>query len=560
MSFPNRSFSALFYRSLIVLFVAAVVVTLPIFFFGIPHGNDLPQHYQFALTFYDSLQSGNFYPEWSSVSNFGFGDVGIRFYPPLSYYVLIAFRFFAGNWYDASVLTFCFWFFISGIGIYLWAREWFGENASLAAALIYIAAPYHVNQIYNAFTYAEFAASSILPFCFLFVTRICRNGKPTNIICFAVFYALLILTHLPMTVMGSLGLLIYSLASLPKGNRIPTLAKLGISGIMGLLASSFYWLRMITELDFVKHATKDFTSQAYDYHSNFLAAFLYVSPIEYDGRSLWFSDLMLLITIGLFLPSAIIFYYCSKGKIKPKLNNVAYLLVFAIFISTPLSLFIWEHFGTLQKIQFPWRWLAVISMSGIIFAAAGFDYLVESFQTKLRPLALIAVGLIIAGLVFTATQVVKPAIYVSRAEFTERIDKLSSAESYECWWTIWAKKAAFDLPDKVLAENRSVQIIKWQPNQREIVFSSGLATDARIAAFYYPHWRASINGQPAEIGFDNNGVMFLPLPGETANVKIWFQEPVYNCISRYISLITWLAFGIAGLFFIRKERLLNFPQ
>ena len=72
-----------------VLAIASVsgVLALVILFNGIPSGNDLPEHYRFAQTFYSSLADGTLYPSWASNVNFGFGDVGVRFYPPFSYYV-----------------------------------------------------------------------------------------------------------------------------------------------------------------------------------------------------------------------------------------------------------------------------------------------------------------------------------------------------------------------------------------------------------------------------------------------------------------------------------------
>jgi hypothetical protein len=543
----KRIFSNQLWLNMSVLLLAAVVITLPIFFFGIPNGNDLPQHYQFAVTFLEALQNGSLYPGWSGNSNFGFGDVGIRFYPPLSYYVLIFFHSLTGNWYDASVFTFCFWFFLGGVGVYLWAREWFGENASLSAGVLYIFAPYHANEIYNAFFFAEFAAASLLPFCFLFVTRICRDGKTADIIGLSIFYALLVLTHLPMTVIGSIGLAVYSLASLNKKHWFSSLAKLSVAGIVGLAASAFYWVRMVSELGLVKHATEEFTTNAYDFHANFLAAFLYVSPTQYSDRSLWFADLMLLMTAALFVPSAIIFYLKTRGKIEPKLYNVACLVVFAVFISTPLSLFIWERFGILQKVQFPWRWLAIISVGGVIFAAAGFDYLLDAFKTKMRPLALIAVGLAFAAMVFTAAQVIKQAVYTSRPEFSKKITQLSDSESYECWWAIWSKKEAFDNKEKVSINDRKVEINIWQPLVMSFSVSAGEAQTARIAVFYYPHWQAAVNNEQIQIVKDDDGTILIPITNEKSEVKLVFIEPAYVKSANFLSLTVWFIFLIFSI-------------
>lgn len=552
-NFSPANFKRLYF-DLCVLFLVSAIIVLPVFVWGVPNGADTSQHYQFARTFFDSIQNGNFYPSWASTTNHGFGDVGIRFYPPFAYYVMVGFRYLSGNWYDASVLSFLFWFFLGGVGMYFWCREWFGENASLAAGIIYIFMPYHVNQLYNAFMYGEFAGSAILPFCFLFVTRICRNGKFIDVIGLAFFYALLVLTHIPLTILGSISLLIYSMASLRKKDFFPHLLRLATAVFLGLLASSFYWLRMVTELDFVKHASAEFTSNLYDFHTNFIFSSLHTLLLNSNTFSSLHCDLLLLITLGIITPSVVIFYLWSKDKNNQKLFNVAIVLIFSIFIATPYSNFVWENLPVLQKVQFPWRWLAVVSMTSAVFVAAGFDILIGLFSTKKRPVALLTCGLFAAGIIFTLMGVVNHSLQMPRQDFTEQTKNLLNSGSFNCWLPVWSKSEAIQSRQKVLAEDRSAQIIVWQPIEREIVFVAGKPTDARIATFYYPHWTATVNGQPTELKRDENGTMLVPLPAEAADVKIWFQEPIYVRAASYISILTWVILSIIGLFIFRKNK------
>ena len=98
------------------------MLTLPIYWFGMPGGNDLPQHYRFIHTFYSAIQSGNFYPAWAGETNLGFGDVGIRFYPPLTYYIVVLFRSVTDSWTTALAASIFFWFLVSGAGLFLLFR------------------------------------------------------------------------------------------------------------------------------------------------------------------------------------------------------------------------------------------------------------------------------------------------------------------------------------------------------------------------------------------------------------------------------------------------------
>src|SRR5437588_9661638 len=79
------------------------------------------------------------------------------------------------------------------------------------AGILYALAPYRLNEVYQASLLSEYAACSILPFAFAFVERICRKKSKYDVFGLAGSYGLLILTHLPLTVIGSLSLALYAL-------------------------------------------------------------------------------------------------------------------------------------------------------------------------------------------------------------------------------------------------------------------------------------------------------------------------------------------------------------
>ena len=155
--------------NLLLIAVFAVLASTPAFIWGLPSGNDQSQHFQFAWAIFESLKTGEIYPGFSWATNHGFGDYGLRFYPPLAYYVLALLRSLIGDWYYASTIAIVLVFFAGGSGMYFWARRLFDDRTGLIAAALYIAIPYHLNEIYNNFLLAEFFATAVLPFCFLFL-------------------------------------------------------------------------------------------------------------------------------------------------------------------------------------------------------------------------------------------------------------------------------------------------------------------------------------------------------------------------------------------------------
>src|ERR1700682_4834246 len=191
-------------KALLWTVLVALAIMSPTLVWGIPSSRDLTNHFRFALSFYDSLRAGNFHPGWLAQSNAGYGDASFRFYPPALYYLLAFARMITGNWLAATLLTATLLFIMGGTGVYFWARViGYGQNA-MWAGILYIVAPYHLNQFFQSFMFAEFAGAAVLPFAFAFTERVCRARRLRDVAGLALSYALLILTHLPLAIIGSI--------------------------------------------------------------------------------------------------------------------------------------------------------------------------------------------------------------------------------------------------------------------------------------------------------------------------------------------------------------------
>src|SRR2546430_10389609 len=133
----------------------------------------------------------------------GFGGAIFRFSPPALYYLLALARSVTGNWYVATASTFVILSMAGPLGVYWWAREFTSSNTAMLAGIFYAVAPYHLNQLFQALLLAEFAAAAVLPFAFLFAERVCRQRRARDVAGLAGAYELLVLTHLPLPVIGS---------------------------------------------------------------------------------------------------------------------------------------------------------------------------------------------------------------------------------------------------------------------------------------------------------------------------------------------------------------------
>src|SRR5688572_11377495 len=236
-----------------IVFVVAVslLTIVPALVFGVPSNRDLSNHFRFALPFYDAIAAGNFYPGWLAESNHGYGDPSFRFYPPALYYILAAARFSLGDWYQATVFTFALLSVTGGLGMYFWSNSILRDPRAAWAGFFYALVPYHVNQLYQAMMLAEWAGSAILPFCFGFVERVCERGKPRDVAGLAIAYGILVFTHLPLAIIGSIALLVYALMRTGTRGIVPTFAKLALGVALGLIATAIYWVTMVAELRWI---------------------------------------------------------------------------------------------------------------------------------------------------------------------------------------------------------------------------------------------------------------------------------------------------------------------
>lgn len=527
------------------IFICAAIFVFPVWLYGVPRSNDLNQHFQFAASIEDSLRNGSLFPNWADKENNGYGGVGLRFYPPIAYYVLAFGKLLTNDWFAASSLAFLFWTMLAGCGFYLLAREFSSAKASFVGAIMYIFAPYHATELYGSFMYAEFAAAAILPFCFLFLTRILHKNDRADIFGFALAFAMLVYTHLPLTVIACISFAVYTLVSLKKENFFPLAKKLSVAFLLGIFASSYQWIKILTELKWIQLASeKYYTVDFYDYRENFVFSFKYLAGLDADIHHLWFFDLLFVVTLLFTVPFAILVYKKADSEKKKLLKNVAVTATFTIFILTPLSIFVWDNVKILQKVQFPWRWLSVFSLFSIIFVSAGFEFALSFAKTKMRPLLLILCGLLFIGIAFSVTQVIKQALFIPPNEFKQLTETIISRPNNEEFLPLWANKETSKINEKIQL-NRITEVTEWKPTRKTFKIAAGNEEFARISQFYYPHWSAKIDNADAEIKPADDGAILIKIPQNETTVSLEFSEPQSIKATIAVSLFT-LIFLIIG--------------
>ncbi|MBV9884514.1 MAG: integral membrane-like protein, partial [Sphingomonadaceae bacterium] len=186
--------------------------------------------------FSEQLRHGQLYPRWLPASHDGLGSPVFYYYPPLSFYpagLLAAFGTAPGI---AILVTFGLAFAASGAAMYLWARGW--TDHPLAASLFFMAAPYHLADVYGRGALAEACAIAFLPLLALGLKRV-AEGKGPALAAFA--YGGIIATHLPLALLASL-FLVGPYALILAGGRPRALLPFAPPLALGIALAAIYLL------------------------------------------------------------------------------------------------------------------------------------------------------------------------------------------------------------------------------------------------------------------------------------------------------------------------------
>ena len=507
---------------------------IPILLWGIPSNLDLTNHFRFALPFYDSIVAGDFYPGWLAESNSGYGDPSFRFYPPGLYYLLAASRLVIGNWYGATIVTFVILSIVSGLGMYFWARSFMTPATASWAGFFYALAPYHVTQLYQAAMLAEWAASSVLPFVFGFVDRVCERGKPRDVAGLAFTYGLLIFTHLPLAVIGSLALLVYALVRMEGPGKFLKLAKLSCGTILGLALSAIYWVTMVSEVGWISKGD----SSPFSYSREFLLITL--SP---ENLNVWWMNILTLMTLLLCAP-VILFLFRAAAPSRRTVRPVIILTAFALFMALPLSWPVWYVLRPLQEVQFPWRWLAVFSMGASLVTAAALPFVMDAAIKLDRAKRLLVFGTMLISVAFTFSHSVREAQYFSRTRFEGMVMDVRGTPALSYWLPVGAKYNPREMSNVVEVADREVTIANWRAEHRTFSVAAGTAAEARIKTYYYPHWTAKNETGILPTHPDKDGALLISLPSNATSVELDFREPARTKFSTTASLSGLIIMGI----------------
>ena len=519
----------------------------------------MSHHYRLAQGFFASIKGGDFYPSWLDHANGGYGDPSVRFYPPTLYYILSFFRLLTRDWYLATLATFSLLTVTGSLGMYCWASALTDRSYAVVAALVYMLAPFHANEMYQAGMYAQYAGASVLPFVFAFTERIITRHRWRDAGGLGLSWGMLILCHVPLALLGSVAVGIYACIRLAQfvrkgdaGTRSPSenhaqdaratiklsrrsLYQLVVGTASGLAFSSCYWLPMLLEL---KWKTPSGPGQAawYDYAKNFI---FHPSP---NPMGDYWIPIITTATFLLAVPAVVLVFRRNRRALAP-----AVLVLVTFLMATSLSKPIWDLLPALQETQFPWRWLTITSACLAILVAISLPELVQMWRTRLRPLSFALFGITAIALSFTVLQVIRGASFWHHSEFNQFVASLQGSETNKDFLPVWVSEKPRTMDQPVEAPGRDVHVIAWSMKQKEFEVGAGPLSEVRLRVLYYPYWQATSEGKQLTTRPASDGALLVSMPETAARVKIDFVEPASTYFAGVLSILGLVVIGFLSL-------------
>ena len=272
------------------------------------------------------------------------------------------------------------------------------------------------------------------------------------------------------------------------------------------------------------------------------------------GHIHWILSLIILIVLViLFL----------RKKLNPKLHTTYYILLFFIlvgwftaFMAHSRSTFIWQIIPPLKFVQFPWRFLTMVTFS--------FSFLAGSL-TLLIPKRFIywVVGILSLSLVIYNWNYFLP----DGGKMGPLTDKEKFAAAA---WDLQRTAGIFDYlpktakenpkgPQEVLVEvmegeaeiNNSIQKTNWAKFQITVTKEALV----RVNIFQFPNWKAYIDGKITKILIPETerwGRTYITIPEGIHGVYLKLNNTPLRTLSNIISLTTWL--GLIGYLVLQFKR------
>lgn len=520
---------------ILILFFVSLLATrrLPFINYFNSHDNTTPsRQLQMHKCFLDLQFPCRWVPDFGN----GYGYPLFNYYPPLPYLVGEPFMLAGLSQYNAVKISFFLSLFLSGVAMSFLGSKFFNNLSGLISGVLYIWAPYRAVDIYVRGALNESWSFVFIPLILLFSYNvIAKNKGPLETLFLAFSWAGLLLSHNLISLMFIpffIVWIIFLLCFLRSFNRI---VPIFVGSVLGLCIASFFTLPVLFEKNLV---WLDFISGYFNYRDHFVYIYqLFVdNSWEYgfsfagtgDGMSFQIGFLHYLIPIVVFIVSSV----RLVGSFS-KVNLIAFVTfilgLFAIFMTSDLSQYIWNIFPILAIVQFPWRFLTI----SITFFSLSGGYLFFLINKKWQYLFSFLIIFVVIVLNWNYFLPDTSSKFVAKGYFEENLRDYLPITSPE----------GPQNPRNEIVSPSEINIFEVKDEKSgtdwfNFTINSERYTSVIINILQFPNWNIYVDKQKVNDYTDNAGLIQIDIPNGTHEVYGELENTPIRTFSNIVSIIS----------------------
>lgn len=530
---------------LLVVLAFSIPAILPLLrpgFFPVHDNTQVQRVYEMR----QSLSSGMFPVRWINDFGYGFGYPIFNYYAPLPYYFGGVSSLMGLDPLAATKLMFIFPILLSALAMYVLGKEFWGKVGGFVSAIFYVFAPYHALNIYVRGDVGEMWAYAFFPLVFFSLYRIYKSKSWKYVALGGISYALIIISHnlsafilTPFMILVSI-VILYLFAK--KGQTREAIKIVGVFAL-GILLSSFYFIPALLELKYTNIGS--IVGGESDFRNNFVCLNqLWSSPWGFGGSNpgcvdgLSFKIGKLHIALALL---SLLFVMWSFMKRRKKEWLIIFLflgLLGSIFMLLEISKPIWIAIKPMEFIQFPWRYLSLVSLFVSLIAGSVFFFFKDFIKNK-KVIEFAAVVLVLI-LILNSMRIFEPQkilMYPSSYYASPQILRWTTSKISDEYMPKEFKKPR-DPTETASSVNPgpggSVVTDNAKLKELAVFIPAKITTEFSLA--YFPAWKGYVDYKATNV-FDDQGRVSMNLPVGLHIIDIKFEQTLLERESNIISII-----------------------